>query len=252
MGQENNFVVGNFSYSSEAEALAAFKEQEKIDKLEEKMDYSQPELVYSVYQKIMKGNMFHSPQGILYLVHLQEYLYSCEYDKVAGIPAIPADKLVSSGKFEGQKLKEKTKEEKNEEAEKDNLKIQENTDTEEAGQPGKASLHRRKDTGHHRNHTGKTGKRRQSKEINKKGSFGKNPEEELQVCRIIIFFLAAAIIIMLVIASRGDSPTILNYKKQIQNEYVEWQQQLSDKEEELRNRERELEQKELDLKEAGE
>ena len=250
MGQENNFVVGNFSYSSEADALAAFKEQEKIDKLEEKMDYSQPELVYSVYQKIMKGNMFHSPQGILYLVHLQEYLYSCEYDKVAGIPAIPADKLVSAGKSEGQKLKEKTKEEKNEEAEKENLKLQEETDTEEAGQPGIAMPHRRKDTGHHRKQ--KTGQRRQRKETNKNGSFGKNPEEELQVCRIIIFFLAAAIIIMLVIASRGDSPTILNYKKQIQNEYVEWQQQLNEKEEELRNRERDLEQRELDLKEAGE
>ena len=66
-------------------------------------------------------------------------------------------------------------------------------------------------------------------------------EEKLLIEKIIIGFLILLVIGMFIIASMGNSPTILNYKKEIQNEYADWQTQLEEKESELRERERILE-----------
>ena len=57
----------------------------------------------------------------------------------------------------------------------------------------------------------------------------------------MIAFLAVAVIFMMIIAGISDSPTILNYRQKIQNEYAEWEQQLQDWEDDLEEREELLE-----------
>lgn len=52
--------------------------------------------------------------------------------------------------------------------------------------------------------------------------------------------MAIVIVFMIIISSLSSSPTILNYKQKIENEYADWEQKLSDKEKELNQRERQL------------
>lgn len=54
---------------------------------------------------------------------------------------------------------------------------------------------------------------------------------------IVLILLVAA---MFVITLRSDNPNILNYRKQIVNEYASWESQLREKENELREWEKEL------------
>lgn len=55
-----------------------------------------------------------------------------------------------------------------------------------------------------------------------------------------IVVMALMIIAMFIIALRSNTPNIINYRTEIENEYAEWAQQLSDKEAELRYRENQL------------
>ncbi len=64
--------------------------------------------------------------------------------------------------------------------------------------------------------------------------------ELLMFQRIAILLLIIIVIVMLTIAKKSDSPTILNYREKIQNEYASWEQQLKEKEQELREREKKL------------
>lgn len=48
------------------------------------------------------------------------------------------------------------------------------------------------------------------------------------------------VIVMFVISTTSSNPNILNYERAIQNRYVEWEQQLSDREQVVREKEKEL------------
>lgn len=63
------------------------------------------------------------------------------------------------------------------------------------------------------------------------------------IYRIIITFLILLIAGMLAISMASGSPTILNYRKQIEDEYASWEKQLTERERELGERERALENK---------
>ena len=45
---------------------------------------------------------------------------------------------------------------------------------------------------------------------------------------------------MFVITMKSDNPNILNYKKQILNEYASWEQELTERENRVREKEQEL------------
>lgn len=57
---------------------------------------------------------------------------------------------------------------------------------------------------------------------------------------IINIALAVAIIAMFAISISSDQPNILNYEKNIQNRYAEWEQELTRREQIVREKEREL------------
>ncbi len=80
---ENVFNVGYFSYPDKNQGETAYHEQERISRLESQLDYSNPKIVQALYNKIIDGKVFKSPEGTLYLIHLQEYLleHKKELDK---------------------------------------------------------------------------------------------------------------------------------------------------------------------------
>ncbi|MBR4168516.1 MAG: hypothetical protein IKR47_02150 [Lachnospiraceae bacterium] len=57
---------------------------------------------------------------------------------------------------------------------------------------------------------------------------------------ITIVVLSVMIVAMFIIALNSNTPNIINYRTEIENEYADWAQQLTEKEEELRERERAL------------
>lgn len=218
------YSVGNFSYASKERAEEAVKEQQRIEKLESQMDYNKPQLVYTLYRKVLEGGVFTTPQGILYLVHLQDYLVSVRKQLGGDIPMIPEDLIRtaqttiadSSGNNSANNMIEKANHENSaSESEQNSGDGSEETSSANGKKGGKGST------------AGMRAVLKQKKKL----------EENLLVSRIVILFLVVLVVAMLIIAGVSDSPTILNYKKQIQNEYVEWQQQLEEKEAELRERE---------------
>lgn len=86
---EQSNVVEGFSFSTEKDALLATQEQKKIEYLEERINYNSPKSVLSVYQKAIQERVFKTPLGILYLRHLQDYLYERKEIKNEDIPPIP-------------------------------------------------------------------------------------------------------------------------------------------------------------------
>lgn len=104
--KEDDLTVGYFKYSSASMAEIARKEQDKIVKLEKQINYDNPRQVYALYLKILSGDFFHTEEGMLYLVHLQDYLYSKEKFIPGPIPPIPYDYLRDKSKKSAEQLEQ--------------------------------------------------------------------------------------------------------------------------------------------------
>jgi len=82
-------TVEGFTFYTEHDALLALQEQKKIEYLEKKMDYNNPESVLQIYKKAVQERVFKTPVGLFYLEKLQKFLQ--EQQGLAGrnIPPIP-------------------------------------------------------------------------------------------------------------------------------------------------------------------
>lgn len=215
--EESRYGVGNFSYANKERAQTARREQEIINQLEAQIDYKQPEKVYGVYRKLLEHRMLHTPQGVLYLVHLQNYLFDHKEMLSGDIPLVPEELMLESGQEMNPKESGNAEKARNSE-EARNLK-----------EPGNS-----KET----KYTKENRNTKKTKILKGQSEMSTAQRSE----RIVIVFLVIMIVAMFIINSMNDSPTILNYRKQIQNEYSQWQMQLEDKEQELREREAYLDQ----------
>lgn len=54
------------------------------------------------------------------------------------------------------------------------------------------------------------------------------------------FILIIMVIIMFLISLSGSRPTVLNYRRAIENEYSSWKQELDERESAIKAKEREL------------
>lgn len=231
MSNDNQFLVGSFSYKNEEASGKALKEQAKIMKLESQLDYNNPSVVYSLYCKIINSKLLETLEGVTYLLHLQNYLYENEGLLPAAIPAIPAEILEKSGiinqldshdKVDNEQInKEQADKEQadKEQADKEQADNQENDNSEE----DKNKLTRSEAI-----------LKKQRAELMKKN------KTDIIIYKIIIAFLIVLVVVMLAIAFKSDSPNIVNYRSKIQNEYADWENQLKQKEKELNEREKEL------------
>ena len=105
--QKQSLIADGYFFLSEEDAKRAVGEEKKIQYIEERIDYNKPETVLTIYNKVVKENIFKTPVGLKYLKELQEYLErNSEINKEDIIP-IPV--LVS---YEIKKDKEKVAPEK--------------------------------------------------------------------------------------------------------------------------------------------
>ncbi len=74
MADRSNLTVCGFRFGTAQDAEAAKNEQARIERIEQKMDYGNPEMVNAVYQKAIDKRTFKTPVGYNYLKKLQNIL----------------------------------------------------------------------------------------------------------------------------------------------------------------------------------
>ncbi len=84
-----NRVTEGFSFYTEKDAELAELERKKIDYLQARMDYSQPEQVLRIYEKVIRERVFKTPVGLFYLKQVQNYLLGQEKILKEQVIAIP-------------------------------------------------------------------------------------------------------------------------------------------------------------------
>ena len=85
----DNKVTDGFSFDTDKDADMAALERRKIDYLESRMDYSDPEAILRIYNQAIHDRIFKTPIGILYLKQIQEYLLQQESIDDKDIVPIP-------------------------------------------------------------------------------------------------------------------------------------------------------------------
>lgn len=88
MQGKKELVVGGFQFGTPKDVPIAKKEVQKIELLESRMDYTNPEQVYALYESAIQNRVFETPIGYTYLHSLQDYLLEHPLDEkeVSSIP----------------------------------------------------------------------------------------------------------------------------------------------------------------------
>ena len=183
MADKTEWVVEGFQFGTEQDAKLAKNEKSKVQRLEGRIDYNNPEMILAVYNKAVDNRVFKTPIGYEFLKKLQCILkeISLSDEEVADIPVQGVYSLRES--------------------------------TSPAVERVKASKKKPKPTR-------KTIGLRTSVFIN-----------------VVLLLLVA---LMFWISMTGSNPTVLNYKRAVQNEYAQWEKELSERENAVREKEREL------------
>ncbi len=84
-----NRVAEGFSFYTDKDTEMAELERKKIEYLEARMDYSDPEKILKIYDKAIRDRVFKTPVGIFYLKKLQDYLLGQETIPPEAVAAIP-------------------------------------------------------------------------------------------------------------------------------------------------------------------
>lgn len=179
MADKTDWVVEGFQFETEQDAGLAKSEQGRIQRLEEKMDYSNLEMINAVYKKAVDNHVFKTPVGYEFLKKLQKILIQASNGEEK-----PADIPVQAARSP---LAEKIRA--------------------EIGKPAK------------------------------------KPEKKTMALRTSLLInatLLIMVILMFWITMTGSNPNILNYRRALQNEYSQWEKELSERENAVREKEREL------------
>jgi len=74
MADKTDWIVEGFQFGTVQDANLAKNEMLRIERLEERMDYGSPEMIYAVYKKAVDNRVFKTPVGYEFLKKLQKIL----------------------------------------------------------------------------------------------------------------------------------------------------------------------------------
>lgn len=111
MADKTDWVVEGFRFATEADASLAKNEQLRIERLESKLDYDNPQLVYAVYKKAIENRVFKTPVGYDFLKRLQNELKEdpTMTEEIDDIPVYGVYSLRESANPTVEKVKASTK-----------------------------------------------------------------------------------------------------------------------------------------------
>ncbi|SDH48313.1 hypothetical protein SAMN05421493_101653 [Pseudobutyrivibrio sp. 49] len=236
------YNIGGYIFNDENSAKKAAKELKAVEYILGQMKTADEQEVLKIYKKIISQKLFSTQIGMGFLNQLRQNLVATgafDEDQIPPIYAVeeqeapkpqappkqnPPEKPAPAVKATVEKAEEQPKEEpakekrvKEKRAKKLTKLIKEKTD--------KKSTVDTEDS---------SGVIRKLRLVN---SF-------LIVC---VFTLLFCVLGMFIVSSTINSPTILNYKEAITDEYSSWKQQLDERERELNEREAELDAREAEV-----
>lgn len=213
---EKVYVVGGVEFTDAEQAAIAKKELKRIEILDSKLDYKNLHSVAMIYEKARVNQVFQTPIGISYMIRLQQYLGSNNYDDMEIKP-------VSIPKAESQDADKVA----------DELEIRATSSAE--AQKIAAILN------------GEEGsyKRPASEEVWKSRVEAAKEREKKLNNRIRLLLAGNVILILLVIAMfvitlTSNHPNILNYKSNLISRYSQWEQELEQREQAVKQKEAQL------------
>ena len=88
MADKTDWVVDGFQFATEQDANLARSDISRIERLEEKLDYNNIEMINAVYKKALDNHVFKTPVGYVFLKKLQAVLRKAQTggEKAADIP----------------------------------------------------------------------------------------------------------------------------------------------------------------------
>lgn len=90
MNTENNTLsVGGYLFYTEKDAQLARAEEQKIEYLEARIDYSSPESIRYIYEHTIQERLFKTPVGLRYLQKLRDFLLAQPETEPGSIMDIP-------------------------------------------------------------------------------------------------------------------------------------------------------------------
>ncbi len=83
------YKAEGYSFYTEKDAALAENERRKVEYLEARLDYNQPESILRIYKKAIEDRVFKSPVGLLFLKNLQMYLLNQPEISADDVDVIP-------------------------------------------------------------------------------------------------------------------------------------------------------------------
>ena len=94
MADNTEWIVDGFRFGTDKDAQLAMGERKKIERLEAKLDYQNPKMLYAVYKKAVDNRIFVTPVGYDFLKKLQRCLKENPASEEM-IPEIPVSGVYS-------------------------------------------------------------------------------------------------------------------------------------------------------------
>ena len=172
-------IVEGYLFQSKEDAALARGDAQKIELLQNRLDYSKSEEVLSVYRKAIEQHIFTTPVGMDFLKEMRGRLEEME-GITEEIPPVPAGRILNAPVAVSEQIK--------------------------SGRPAKKNFDRQK----------------------------------YITAVLACVILGIGMIAMILISCNSRNPNILNYKRNLENQYSSWEQELREREDTVRQKELEL------------
>ena len=229
-----------------AQTVEEKKEQRAVEYLRTQLDMDQPETVLQIYAQIIEQDVFHTEVGFVFLNWLKDYLLAS--------PAIDNERIPEFVMPEAPKPAEeapaappKSKPVQKKADANDRLAAEKNT---KAGtkKTAKKAVKTKADIQDRKSRKRK-GFRRfgKSNPAEQGADQRKAPAPVLFLSLLLNVVLIAMVVVMFVLTLTSDSPNILNYKNELEDEYASWDEELTMREQAVKKREAAVEQAQQQL-----
>ena len=86
---QDRWIIGNYEFDNPKDARQAEKEQQNIDALKAKIDFTNLADMQELYTRLVKRNVFHTPVGYQFLSEFREYLEEQLKSEHLSLPCVP-------------------------------------------------------------------------------------------------------------------------------------------------------------------
>jgi hypothetical protein len=203
------YKVEGYEFETQEQALAARQEAEQVSYLKQQTGKDDPDVVLTLYNRLVERGTFSTKVGLGYLMELREYLNAVPYIKDEDILPLPVGQTPKAGQ----------------------------KDAKQAAKPAK-----KQPTPQEEEQAELRQRQRQQDSLLRQQIRSKNHYRRLfhiSTFFAVVFALAVVGMLAITVVSK-DNVTIVNYENSLIDKYESWEQELNEREAQLELREQQL------------